>query len=114
MPDCIFCRIVSEEIPAVIVYSDDEVVAFRDVKPQAPHHIQIIPRRHIPTVDDLNDDDANLMGRMVLVAAGLAEHLGFDEEGYRLVINCRSMGGQEVHHLHLHLLGGRQMNWPPG
>ena len=114
MSDCLFCRIASGEIPADIVYSDDELVAFRDINPQAPHHIQIIPRRHIETIQDLDEGDGVLVGKMVLTANRLAGQMGFAESGYRLVFNCRRHGGQEVYHIHLHLFGGRQMKWPPG
>jgi len=114
MSDCIFCRIASGEIKSEIVYQDDDLVAFKDINPQAPHHIQIIPRRHIETVHDLAKRDASLIGEMVLTANRLADELGLAEPGYRLVFNCRKQGGQEVYHIHLHLLGGRQMKWPPG
>lgn len=114
MTKTIFSRIAAGEIPADIVYSDDEIVAFRDLHPQAPHHILIIPRKQIPTVLDIEPDDAGLIGRMVIVAGKLARELGFAERGYRLVFNCKDDGGQEVYHIHLHLLGGRGMKWPPG
>ncbi len=114
MSETIFGRIASGEVPADIVFSDDELVAFRDLNPQAPHHILIIPRRRIETVLDLQDDDAALVGRMVIAAGKIARELGFAERGFRLVFNCGEDGGQEVYHLHLHLLGGRRMNWPPG
>ncbi|MDP8228435.1 MAG: histidine triad nucleotide-binding protein [Candidatus Electryoneaceae bacterium] len=114
MTDCIFCRIIAGDIPADIVHSDDLVVAFRDINPQAPHHIQIIPRRHIETILDFTDQDTALMAHMILTANTIARELGLDTAGYRLVFNCKSDGGQEVYHIHLHLLGGRQMEWPPG
>ncbi len=111
---CLFCRIVAEEIPADLVYSDEQVIAFRDINPQAPTHILLIPREHIPTVNDITDEQSPLVGHMVVVAKKIAKKLGFDDQGYRLVFNCNEHGGQEVYHLHLHLLGGRPMQWPPG
>ena len=114
MSDCIFCKIAAGDIPADIVFQDDELVAFRDINPQAPHHVQIIPRRHIETILDLNEDDAGLVSRMILTANNIAGDLGLSERGYRLVFNCEKEGGQQVFHIHLHLLGGRPMAWPPG
>jgi histidine triad (HIT) family protein len=113
-PDCIFCRIAAGQIPAQIVYRDDDLAAFKDINPQAPYHIQIIPLRHIETIHDLNEEDGLLLGKMVLTANRLADELGIADRGYRLVFNCRRDGGQEVLHIHLHLLGGRRMTWPPG
>jgi histidine triad (HIT) family protein len=114
MATTIFSRIIAGEIPCSKVYEDNQVLAFRDIKPQAPTHILIIPKAPIPTADDLQDADAELIGRLVLVARRLAREEGHGESGYRLVINCKGDGGQEVPHLHVHLLGGRLMNWPPG
>lgn len=114
MSDDLFEKIVRREIPADIVYEDDELLAFRDIDPKAPTHILIIPRHRIPTVNDLEPDHAPLLGRMVLTARRIAREEGIDEDGYRLVINCNDAGGQSVYHLHLHLLGGRSMAWPPG
>lgn len=114
MAESIFSKIITKEIPVDSVYEDDELLAFRDINPQSPYHILIIPKKVIPTVNDLCDEDAELVGKMVLRAKILAKELGFAEDGYRLVFNCNSYGGQEVYHLHLHLLGGRQMHWPPG
>jgi len=114
MNDCIFCRIASGEIPAKIVYEDDHVVAFRDLSPQAPVHVLVIPRRHIATVNALAASDAELVGRMVLAAKQVAADEGIAEDGYRTVMNCNADGGQTVFHIHLHLLGGRRMEWPPG
>ena len=113
-PDCIFCKIAEGEIPGEVVYSDDQVVAFRDISPQAPTHILVIPREHIATVNDLSPDHAALVGRLVLVAKELAEGDGVAGSGYRLVLNCGADGGQAVFHIHLHLFGGRPMGWPPG
>ncbi len=114
MEECIFCKIANHEIPSDIVYEDDQFVAFRDINPQAPVHILIIPRKHIPTVNDLKPEDADLIGKMVLLAKELAAKEGISERGYRLVLNCNREGGQMVFHIHLHLLGGRAMGWPPG
>jgi len=110
--DCLFCKIVKKEIPAKIVFESDSVLAFNDINPQAPTHILIIPKKHIKSTNEI--DDINLAGELIITAKNLAKNLGFDTNGYRLNINCGQDGGQEVGHLHLHLLAGRQMNWPPG
>ncbi|RLG99163.1 histidine triad nucleotide-binding protein [Candidatus Bathyarchaeota archaeon] len=112
MADCIFCKIASGEIPAQIVYKDDEFVAFRDINPQAPVHILIIPKKHIPKLYDT--DDEKLLGKMLVLANEIAKKEGISEDGYRIVINTNRNAGQSIDHLHLHLLGGRVMNWPPG
>ncbi len=112
--DCIFCKIAKGEMKADIVYEDDQVVAFRDLNPQAPVHILIIPRKHIPSLDGLWDQDANIVGRIATVARDIARKLGVSEDGYRLVNNCGEQAGQTVLHLHFHLLGGRNLGWPPG
>ncbi len=114
MPDCIFCKIISGEIPSDEVYSDDELFAFRDVNPQAPVHVLIVPRKHIELIVDFTEQDAGLMGRMILAANKIAESEGLVENGFRYVLNCNEHGGQAVFHVHLHVLGGRQMTWPPG
>jgi histidine triad (HIT) family protein len=114
MSECIFCRIAAGEIPAEIVFQDDQVVAFRDINPAAPVHCLVIPRRHIATLNDLTEGDEHLVGHMYRVAAGLAADMGIAEPGYRTVLNCNADAGQTVFHIHLHLLGGRQMSWPPG
>ena len=114
MNDCIFCKIAAGEIPAEKVYEDDQVVGFRDLSPQAPTHVLLIPRRHIPTLNDLGPGDEPLIGHLYTVAAKLAAQEGLAERGYRTLINCNEEGGQTVFHLHLHLLGGRPMGWPPG
>ena len=108
--DCIFCNIVSGKIPSELLYQDEQVIAFRDIHPQAPTHLLIVPRRHIPLLTQLTESDSSLLGHMVLVANKLAEKEGVAESGYRLVINCGRQGGQLVPHLHLHLLGGRQLS----
>ena len=113
MADNIFLKVISKEIPAKIVYEDDRCLAFRDVNPQAPVHVLIIPKKVIATHDDVKEEDRELLGHLHLAAAKLAAQLGL-QEGYRLVINCRELAGQTVPHLHMHLLGGRDMKWPPG
>ncbi|MBI4208622.1 MAG: histidine triad nucleotide-binding protein [Deltaproteobacteria bacterium] len=114
MDDCIFCKILEKKIPSQRVVETPEFVAFKDVNPQAPNHILIVPRRHIPTVNDLTEGDKILIGEMVLQAQSIAKDLGISEEGYRLVLNCNRGAGQTVFHLHLHLLAGRPFSWPPG
>ncbi len=114
MDDCIFCKIAAGEIPAERVYEDDAVVGFRDLSPQAPTHVLVIPRRHIATLNDLQPEDGAVMGRLFLAAKEIAAREGFAETGYRTVVNCNEAGGQTVFHIHLHLLGGRMMHWPPG
>ena len=110
----IFSKIISGDIPADIVYEDEFVVAFRDIQPQAPSHILIIPRKPLVSVADATPDDAELLGRLLLAAASVARTLGLEEDGYRLVTNIGRDGGQSVFHLHIHLLGGRALSWPPG
>jgi len=112
--DCLFCKIASGDIPASIVYEDDDLVAFNDIRPQAPKHVLIIPKKHIATINDTNSSHQTLLGRMVLSAKAIAKELQISDSGYRLLFNVNSGGGQEVYHIHLHLLGGRQMTWPPG
>ncbi len=112
--DCLFCKMAAGEIEPDVVYQDDRLLAFRDIKPQAPVHILIIPKRHIATLDDLTEADEPLVGSLVTTAARLARQEGIAERGYRTVLNCNADGGQEVFHIHLHLLGGRPMGWPPG
>ncbi|ANB18434.1 histidine triad nucleotide-binding protein [Dokdonella koreensis] len=114
MSETLFSKIIRREIPADIVYEDADVVAFRDINPQAPRHVLFVPRRPVATLNDLGDADATLIGRLVLAATAYAKAEGFAEAGYRCVINCNGDGGQTVYHLHLHLLGGRPMHWPPG
>lgn len=114
MADSLFTKIIKREIPAHIEYEDEHVVAFRDISPQAPTHILIVPRKEIATLNDVTHDDAELLGRMVLAARQIARDKGIHENGYRLVMNCNEDGGQTVFHIHMHLLGGRPMAWPPG
>lgn len=113
-PDCIFCRISSGDIPAEIVYQTDHVLAFRDINAQAPTHVLIIPRKHIATINELDDADAELAGQLFTAARDIAKAEGTDDAGYRVTMNCNRAAGQTVFHLHLHLLGGRNFSWPPG
>jgi histidine triad (HIT) family protein len=110
----IFKRIIDKEISASIVYEDDDVMAFDDVNPQAPLHILIIPKKEIPTINDLTEADDELVGKIIRIASKIASDKGISKEGYRLVINCNQRAGQTVFHLHCHLLGGRDLLWPPG
>jgi histidine triad (HIT) family protein len=110
--DCLFCRIVRKEIPAKLVAEDEHCVAFRDVNPQAPLHVLVIPREHVPSLDEARDPE--LLGRLSLMAADIARKEGVAASGYRTVMNTNSAAGQTVFHVHLHLLGGRSMHWPPG
>jgi histidine triad (HIT) family protein len=112
-PDCLFCRIVADEIPSDRVLEDDDVVAFRDVNPQAPTHVLVVPRRHVPDVDTLGVDDAGLLSSLFAAVRRVAE-LENLSKGYRVVTNVGAESGQSVFHLHLHVLGGRRMEWPPG
>jgi histidine triad (HIT) family protein len=112
--ECIFCDIIEGRMPGDIIYEDDEIVAFKDINPQAPVHVLVVPRKHYPTLLDLRDEDANLIGRLILVASELARRFNIDRRGFRVVFNCNRESGQSIYHLHLHLLGGRIMTWPPG
>lgn len=114
MSDCIFCKIIAGEIPSEMVYNDELVTAFRDINPVAPTHILIIPNKHIGSINELSSDDANLVGHMFTTAKVLASNEGIHESGYRLIINVGPDGGQEVYHLHLHLIGGQKMRYPMG
>ncbi|WP_419419582.1 histidine triad nucleotide-binding protein [Legionella sp. D16C41] len=112
--DCLFCKIVQGEIKANIVYEDKNLLAFHDIHPQTPIHILIIPKKHIATINDVEDVDEQLLGQMILRAKAIAKEQQLSENGYRLIFNVNAGGGQAVYHIHLHLLGGRQMMWPPG
>ncbi|MDR3442218.1 MAG: histidine triad nucleotide-binding protein [Legionella sp.] len=112
--DCLFCKIAQGAIPAAIIYEDSEIMAFRDLNPQAPKHLLVIPRQHIATINDAKEEHQALLGKMILGAQKIAQTEGLSETGYRLVFNINPDGGQTVYHIHLHLLGGRQMTWPPG
>lgn len=111
---CIFCRIIEGSTPADIVYQDDEVVAIRDIAPQAPHHYLIVPRLHIPTLLDIGDAPPEITSAVFAAARSIASRMDFAEAGFRVVVNCNGDGGQTVWHLHFHLLGGRRLSWPPG
>lgn len=113
MSDCLFCRIARGEIPSRVVHDDDEVMAFRDINPQAPTHVLIVPKEHIPSLEAAEERHAGILGRLLLTARRIAEQEGLGE-GYRVVNNCGPRAGQTVHHIHFHLLGGRDMAWPPG
>jgi len=114
MTDTLFAKIIRREIPADIVHEDDAVLAFRDINPQAPVHVLFIPKQPFATLNELGDDDALLIGKLVLAATRWAKAQGFADDGYRLVMNCNRDGGQTVFHIHLHLLAGRALRWPPG
>ncbi len=114
MSDCLFCKMASGEIQPDVVYEDEEVLAFRDINPQAPTHVLVIPKAHIATLNDLEPEHAPLMGKLFLVAQQVAQQEGIAERGYRTVVNCNADAGQAVFHIHLHLLGGRPLAWPPG
>lgn len=111
---CIFCNIIKGEIPTTFLYQDEQLVVINDIDPKAPEHKLIIPRKHIATLNDLTNEDTLLAGNMIQTAKNIASQLGISEEGYRLIFNCNRGGGQAVFHIHLHLLGGRSMHWPPG
>lgn len=111
---CLFCKIIQGEIPGNILYEDNDVIALRDISPQAPTHCLVIPKRHIATMNDLAPEDTHLIGHIVQTAKALAQSEGIAEKGYRLVWNVNQDGGQAVYHIHLHVLGGRAMHWPPG
>lgn len=113
MKDCLFCKIAAKEIPSEKVYEDELVYAFKDVSPQAPVHFLIVPKKHISSIDELEESDKELVGHIMLLAKKLTWELGLTN-GYRVVINCKEDGGQTVEHLHFHILGGRSLNWPPG
>ena len=114
MADCIFCRIARHEVPASVVHEDADCIAFRDLQPRAPVHVLVIPKRHIPSVNDLRETDEAVVGHLVAAARTVAEAEGVSESGYRLVLNAGPDAGQSVDHMHLHLLGGRELQWPPG
>jgi histidine triad (HIT) family protein len=114
MSDCLFCKIISGEIPSTKVYEDEKVYAFRDINPATPEHILVIPKKHISSIMDISEDDIELLGYMMVISKKIASDLGIDKDGFRIVNNCGEFGQQTVQHLHFHMLGGRQMQWPPG
>jgi histidine triad (HIT) family protein len=113
-PDCLFCKILNGDIPVDIVHETETTMAFRDINPQAPTHVLVIPRQHIATINDIDDDDQALVGSLLTAARDIATLEGIAKEGYRVAMNCNGAAGQTVFHLHLHLLGGRSLGWPPG
>lgn len=114
MKDCIFCKVAKKEIPAQIVFENEDLVAFEDLHPQSPVHVLLIPKKHIPTLDKIAAEDKILLGKLIWAAKEIARQKKIAEPGFRLVLNCNPDGGQLIYHLHLHLMGGRQMHWPPG
>jgi len=114
MADCLFCKIIERKIPSTIVYENDRIIAFDDINPQAPTHILIVPKRHIPTLNEVGVEDDQIIGELVRRAAAIAKEKGFSETGYRTLFNTNRGAGQTVFHVHLHLLGGRPLTWPPG
>ena len=114
MADCLFCKIAAGEIPATLVHQDERLIAFKDINPQATMHVLVVPRRHIATLNDLAEADDQLVGEMVRRAAAIARQHGHADRGYRTVFNCNADAGQTVFHIHMHVLGGRPMHWPPG
>ena len=114
MPDCLFCKIVEGTVPASIVHCDEHLIAFKDINPQAPLHVLIVPRRHIDSLNALGPEDDDLVGEMIRRAAAIARDHGVADTGYRTVFNCNADAGQTVFHIHLHVLGGRGLSWPPG
>ena len=112
--DCLFCAIANKTIPGDIVFEDEKIIAFRDITPQAPTHILIIPKMHIATLNDMTPENSELLGHMIFTAKTIAKEEGIADNGFRLAMNCNEDGGQTVYHIHLHLLGGRSMTWPPG
>lgn len=114
MADCIFCKIIEAEIPSQKVYEDDDLLAFEDINPAAPEHVVLIPKKHIETLNEAEEGDVLLLGKLLMAAKNIASERNLSEDGYRLVLNCKEGAGQSVFHIHLHLLGGRIFNWPPG
>ncbi len=114
MNECLFCKMVSGDIPCEKVYENELILSFRDIDPKAPTHILIIPKKHIETLNEINENDQDLLGELLLTAKKIAKDEGIDSSGYRTVFNCNADGGQTVFHIHMHLLGGRLMAWPPG
>ena len=112
--DCLFCKIVEKKIPANIVYESEDLIAFNDIEPKAPIHYLIIPKKHISTINDIEESNSNIIGLMYEAAAQIARSSNVDKDGYRVVMNCNNNGGQTIYHIHLHFLAGRQLSWPPG
>lgn len=111
---CLFCKIIEKKVPSEVVYDDEHALAFRDIRAVAPTHVLVVPRKHIAAIHDLADEDVEVVGRVMLAARNVARQLGLEQDGYRLVINDGDAAGQTVHHIHVHVLGGRAFTWPPG
>ena len=114
MDDCIFCKLINREIPAKILYEDNQIIAFEDINPQAPTHILLIPKEHFASLNDIPEEKKEILSHLLLQARNIAQDLGIKENGYRIVLNTGKNSGQDVFHIHFHLLGGRRMTWPPG
>ncbi len=114
MNDCLFCKIANKELDTTLIYEDEALVGFEDISPQAPNHSLIIPKTHITTLNDLDESHKQLAGNMILAATKIAKQKSMDQAGYRLIMNCNQDGGQTVYHIHLHIIGGRKLSWPPG
>ncbi|KAJ53858.1 histidine triad (HIT) family protein [Clostridium tetanomorphum] len=114
MGNCIFCKIIKGEIPSEKIYEDDLILSFKDINPEAPMHVLIIPKKHISSLNELKEEDSKIISHIFIVAKEIAKKLGIDEKGYRIVTNCGEDGGQTVEHIHFHMLGGRLLQWPPG
>lgn len=114
MDDCIFCKIIKGDIPSNLVFEDDKVICFKDINPEAPVHVLIVPKKHIESLNSLTDEDITIISHIYKVAKNIAKDLGIDNTGYRIVTNCGEDGGQSVNHVHFHMLGGRKLQWPPG
>lgn len=112
--DCLFCKLVAKEIHATILFEDDDVIAFEDIMPQAPVHFLVIPKKHISTLNDIENADSAIIGKLPIIASKIAKEKNVDQSGYRVVMNCNEDGGQTVYHIHMHVLAGKQMTWPPG
>lgn len=112
--DCLFCKLIAGDIPATVLYEDEDVIAFEDIMPQAPVHFLVIPKKHISTLNDLTDEDAFVVGKLAIIASKVAKEKGVAEDGYRVVMNCNKNGGQTVYHIHMHVLADRPLSWPPG
>ena len=114
MDNCIFCQIINKELPSTVVYEDEMSIAFKDINPQSPEHILVVPKKHIRSLVEINENDRNLMGHLLYVSKNIASDLGISEKGFRIVLNSGLESGQSVWHIHFHVMGGRKMSWPPG
>lgn len=114
MSDCLFCKIIAGDIPSQTIFENEHVLGFKDLQPQAPHHVLFIPKQHISTINDINQKNSHLVGELYLAAAAYGKEIGEAETGYRVVMNCNAGAGQSVYHIHLHFLAGRSLSWPPG